>query len=390
VAIGLTVIVALALPRHLSTVSDFILWVLFVLGVAPSILLAQYSQTLESTEATKMGFAIAGTMLMVVFLTARGPQNFVLIKRMEKGVDFWVILAAFSILVYVLVAAQTGLSFRHLALEDVYDVRSEFGAASGGSLAVGYLLPVQINIVNPLFIIKGVLSRRLLPLSAGILGQLIGYSTAGHKSTLFSLLAILSITLLYRVYKTRAVPGAAILLGVTALFLVTLIADRVTGGIVWTALFSRRIIIVPGALVAAYVDVFQYRPRQNFADIIPIADPYASANPAHIVGAQFVGDYTTAANVSLFGHGYLQMGYVGMFVEGAFLVVLLILANLATRNMPLVVSCVAFVGGTVALVSSSVFTTALTHGFFATIALCALAPAKTWYRTKSRSRNMNL
>lgn len=384
IAIALTVIVAVALPRTITRVSDFILWVFFVLGVAPSILLAQYSKTLESAEALKMGFTIAATTLIVIFLAKLGPQEVNLVKRFEKGTTFWTCLVVFSIAVYTALVFQTGLSFKYLALDDVYGVRSDFGTASAGSIIVGYLLPVQINAVNPMFIIKGILSKRVVPLSVGCLGQFVAYATGGQKSTLFSLFAILGIVLLFRIYNLRVVRGSAILLGITAISTLALLADRLNGGILWTSLISRRVMIVPGALTAAYVEVFHNSPRQNFAEVIPLfPNPYTDIRPVNIVGAQFVGDPTTAANVNLFGHGYLQMGYLGMFIEGAVLAILLILANSATRDLPLVVSCVAFFGGTLALVSASVFTTTLTNGFFATIVLCALAPPDTWHRSKT-------
>jgi hypothetical protein len=384
IAIALTIVVGIALPRRISRVSDFILWVLFTLAVAPSILLAQYSKTLPVNDATIMGVAVAAATIMVILLTAAMPSGGLPIRRLNSGADFWVLITIFSVSLYTYLVATTGLQLRTLSFSDVYDVRGDFATASTGDAIIGYLLPIQANVVNPLLMARGVYSGRVAPFAIGFMGQLVIYSSTGHKSVLFAAVALVGIAGLFR-FSPR--PRGLVIMGAVAAASTTaLLVDRLLDTTLWTSLISRRLMVVPGALTAAYVLVFQHRPRQNFADVIPgIKNPYDAINPTHIVGAEFIGNSHTAANVNLFGHGYLNFGYLGMFIEAGVLVLLLALANAATRGMPTAVAALVFFSPALALVSGSVFTTTLTHGFFAAIVICAIAPNRGWGRRR-RSR----
>lgn len=388
-AVLMVAAVAWMMPRRLKRVSDFILWILFVRTVAPSILLAQFSRTLTPDEALLMGAAVAGSMTMVIVLTAAAPRDALSMKRLHVGIDFWVILGAFAGLIYCYLIVTTGISFRVLSFSDVYDTRADFAEAGGGGAIIGYSLRLLTNVINPLFVARGIYSGRALPLIAGIGGQFLVYATAGHKSHLFSVAVMIGVALLFR--WNRRPPGVAILWAVTVASSLAVAADRLLGGITWTSLISRRAIIVPAALTAAYVAVFQERPRQWFADVLPFIDnPYTSIRPPNLVGAEFVGNPDTFANVNLFGHGYLQAGYLGMFIEAAVLVVLVALANAATRGLPLPVACLVFVAPAMALTSASVFSTVLTHGFLAAIVLSAIAPSRGWgKRAKSRATEVS-
>ncbi|WP_133434059.1 hypothetical protein [Aeromicrobium phragmitis] len=378
IAILITALVALILPQHIERVSDFILWIVYVLAVAPSILLAQYSQTLPPDEATAMGLAIGATMAMAVILLRIGPKWHPNLARMDWGIDFWVLIGGFAFLIYGYMVLTTGLRLQLTALTDVYDLRESFGGRASGDRVVGYLVPVLRNVINPLLIARGIGARRFLPLAAGSLGQLVIYASTGHKSVLFSVPAIIGLAMLFRLYRNRP-PGVAVLVAVATTSLLALVLDRITGSLLWTSLLSRRMMIVPGALTAAYVAVFGNRPRQNFADVIPfVDDPYTATSPVNIVGAEFVGNINTAANVNLFGHGYLNFGYLGMFIEGLVLVVLLIIANGATRGLPVMTSCAIFFVPSISFVSASVFTTALTHGFLAAVVVSLIAPSTGW------------
>ena len=98
-----------------------------------------------------------------------------------------------------------------------------------------------------------------------------------------------------------------VLIGVSLSSLAALAVDKLLGGITASSLLIRRFIVVPGALAAAYVAVFQNRPKTNFSDsVLPfLSNPYANGlSPTHLVGEIFVGNTETAANVSLLGHGY--------------------------------------------------------------------------------------
>lgn len=381
-AIVATVVVAVVLPSRIRKVSDFLLWLLFVLGAAPSILLAQYSQTLTASEATIMGLCVAGCMVVArigvesVHLT-RSP-----VRRLNRGVDFWVLLGTAAVVIYVYMIAAYGIAIRPLSLTDVYDVREDFGAATSSAPMLGYMLPVLTKVINPLLMARGVFSLRFVPFGLGAFGQMAIYSSTGQKNVLFYIAVAIGLGLLFR-FGLRP-PGRRILFVIGGAASLGFVLDWVTGSRLWSSLLVRRVMVVPGALTAAYVAVFDGMPRMNFAEVLPfVEDPYTGISPVYIVGAAFVGSPETAANVNIFGHGYLNFGYIGMFVETGVLVALLLLANLATRGLPTPVACIAFFAPGMAFASASVFTAMLTHGFLAAVVICALAPGNGWGKRTS-------
>lgn len=377
ISITATVLVALVLPRRVRRVSDFLLWLTFVLGAAPSILLAQYSMTLSVSEATIMGVCIACCMVFATVVVSNVRILRLPVARLNSGIDFWVLIGVAAFAIYVYTIATTGLQVRALSLRDVYGVRDEFGSASSSAPLLGYLLPLLTNVINPAIMAKGVLGRRVVVFLVGAVGQAIIYSSTGQKSVLFYVPVAIGVGLLFR-GKGRP-PGSRILVAITGAASFGFVLDWLTGSRFWSSLLVRRVMVVPGALTGAYVAVFEGLPRMNFSEILPFVDsPYGDTRPVFIVGEAFFGDPDNAANVNIFGHGYLNLGYPGMFIEALIMALLLVFANAACRNLPTPVACVIFFAPGIAFSSASVFTTVLSHGFLAAIIVCAVAPANGW------------
>lgn len=383
VAILAAVVVALMLPRRVRHTSDFILWLLFIVAGAPSILITQYALILPTDQATIVGLHVAGCLIMTRVVTAVRPRNFM----PQGGVSpalFWHLLVGASALIYAYLAFINGIQLRVLDINDVYSVRSDFAEVTTGDALLGYLLPIQYGVINPLFIARGFYSRRRGYLLAGILGQALIYTTVGLKSVLFSILGIVIVGYLFR--HSPRLRGIQIMRAGTLGAVGALVVDYVTSAFALTGSFTRRFLIIPGALTSAYVLIFADRPKTNFADsLLPfLSNPYTTS-PTHIVGSLFVSNAGTSANVNLFGHGFLNYGFVGMYIESLVLAVLLWLIDDVTRRIPTAVTSIIFLMPAAALANASVFTTILTHGFAAGMVICAIAPRKGW-ATRSRTR----
>ena len=76
-----------------------------------------------------------------------------------------------SAVAYVYLLGTVGFSTEWLSFANVYDVRTDFAGRTSQSPVVGYLLPVVYNVINPIFIARGILGRRLPWLAAGISGS---------------------------------------------------------------------------------------------------------------------------------------------------------------------------------------------------------------------------
>jgi len=376
VALVATIAVALVLPRAIARPSDFMQWILFATAGAPAILIPQYSAVLPQSEATKTGLSVAGSLILIRTIAALRPRS-VMPRMRVSSHSFWIALAAISTLIYSYLALYAGFRFSLLAFADVYDARSDF--ASAPIPYIGYILPIQYNVINPVFITRGVYSRRALPFLFGAAGQVVIYMTTGRKAVLLSIAGLAVGAWLFK--SSRRLTGHKILALAATAIAGSFLIDKLTGSLVWTALFVRRFIVIPGILTAAYVAVFQNRPKMLFSDslFVWLDNPYP-VRAVYIVGAEFVGDAQTAANVSLFGDGYLNYGYIGMFVEAAILGMLLWFVDDAARGLPTPVTSLLFFMPTVALASGSIFTVMLTHGFAAAIIACGMLPKTGWDR----------
>jgi hypothetical protein len=85
-------------------------------------------------------------------------------------------------------------------------------------------------------------------------------------------------------------------------------------------------------------------------------------------------DSSGSANVNFLGHGYVSMGYLGMYIEGAVLAILLALIAGCVHDMPVGLGVGLFAMPAVAVSESSIFVALLTHGAIAALVWSRLLP----------------
>lgn len=375
IALILVVGLTLILPRRLTVASDFILWLLFIMVVAPSILICTYNPLISPEQATELGVVIAASFLLVrVFAKVRLGSLMPSLK-LDSGF-LWILLAGYTTLVYVLLALFVGVRFQALSVTDVYGVRADYSQSVSTIPILGYLLPIQYSVINPLFMARGLYSRRWTLLAIGIGGQLAIYTSIGVKSVLFSVIVILGLAVAYR--GARVVTAFRIVVSVVAGMVVCWAIDSLTGSLTLNGLLVRRFLVAPGFLTEAYVKVFAGQPKTHFSEFLPFASNSYSVSSARLVGAQVANDPGTSANVNWLGHGYSSLGYAGIFVESLVIILLLWLANEATRGLSPPVASMLFLMPAISLGSSSAFTSILTGGYLAAVIAAMILPRSGW------------
>ena len=400
---GTTCLVALTLPPRPSRVSHVVLLVLFVVAVAPAMLMVAYTgyvrgaDAVLATLAVGAGFAVAtlGMSLLDgraarVAEDARSPTGRAASpttspttrRRLRPGTLAWVVCGVHSALTYGLMAATTGLSLHLVALDDVYDVRAAYKEeVLAGSGALGYLLSGQANVVNTLVIARG-LSRRNVPLVVlGVLGQLVLYSGTGFKTILFSFPAVLAVALATGLLRRRtAAVRAAWLAAPVALMAAAAVADELQGGLVWTSLFTRRFLITPGVLTSVYVDFFGDNPPAMLGQSVLrwwVDYPYDRSIPLE-VGQYLQPGGALAANANLFADGFANFGVPGVVGTGVALLLFLRVVDHVSRGLPLAVGAMVMVMPSITLSNTSLPTAMLSHGLLIGALVLALAPRTGW------------
>lgn len=376
--LALTALTAISLPLQVRRPSDFVLWMLFCLAAAPSILISQYNSRIPPDQSVLTGLAVALTMVMIrigAYVRIDLPAK--VLPRLPQEI-VWLGLMAASVITDATLIMTSGIAVTWLPLNDVYAVRSDFEQFYTSLPALGYLVPIASNVINPVFMARGVIQRLYVWLGIGAVGQYVLYVTTGNKVILFSIPAVLGLSLLFRGW--RVVAGRQLLLAVSIVAAGTLVLDTLFKTTAWTSLILRRFLIVPGALTAGYVTVFLNQPKTHFADspLKWLDSPYGDLLPSFLVGTKFVGDPTTNANASLFGHGFAAYGYAGMFIEGLALVPVLWLLDITGRGLPPRLFALTLLMPCVSLASASVFTAMLTHGVLAAALVLALLPRQGW------------
>lgn len=379
--LALAVLSSVVLPRRMGKPSDTALWIIQVSAALPALLCAQYLTILTEPEAFVFGVHVVGTMVLIRLVCAGMPPITFGHRLQNLGRLFWIALVVYAVAIYGLLVVFAGVQLRFVGLLDVYDLRSDFESHAAAIPLMGYLLPLLYNVVNPLLAGRGLFTRNWALFAAGMGGQVLLFLAAGQKSVLFSTVFLAGLAFLYR---GRRIPSGALLITViTVGSLLALLADRVTGTIYASSVFIRRFLILPGALAAAYVDIFSRLPQTSFGDSVLrfLGNPYAEGpTPAHIVGQLYIGHAETSANVSIFGHGYLSWGYPGMYLEGLTLGLMLWLIDRAAVGLPAKVGALMVVMPSIAVSSASIFTSILTHGLAGLVVLLAMTPREGWER----------
>lgn len=374
-AVGLVTLTAATLPRSLTRGSDYLQWMLFVIATAPAILLAQVMTALSVGDAMRLGVGLAAGTTFVRLGAAIAPD----LSRLRPGPELnnraWLVLLGYSAGLYAYLFMTTGIPTTWVDFADVYDVRSEFITATGGTL-LGYLLPIQYNVVNPILIARGWFAQTWTLFWIGVIGQVVIYLEQGQKGVLLSVAAMLGIIWMCR--GGRALTGARLLTAAGAVALVALILDAIVGSFWWTSLVVRRFLVVPGALTVGYVSVFQTWPKAHFYQFGIGESPYGSDGPSYIVGREFLGYPHGNANVNLWGNGYMNAGYLGMFVMAVLFVLLLWVIDAATDGLPAPVVGAILLRMAIVLASANLATAMLSHGLLALIVFCVFLPRDGW------------
>lgn len=386
-AVLMTSAVALALPVRLNRPSHVVLWVLFVVCVAPTMLMGVSAGYLSPGTALLLSAAVGTSFVLVTVGIPRAAPETQTIAGDELRLGSlsirrrtltWTVCGVYSALTYGIMAATVGVHLRFVALDDIYDVRADYAADVGTGGTLGYLLTGQAYVVNPLLLARGIFRRRPSLVVLALVGQFLLYSSTGFKAVLFSFVAVLGMAVLFR---GRSVKGSApLLVAPLAIMVVSAVADEAQGGITWTSVFTRRFMLAPGLLSSVYVDYFSHNPVAMYAYSFLgswFDYPYDVPPPKRIAD-YLVSGSSGYANANLFADGFANFGWLGIGLAAFVLWVWLRVVDRATRGLPMRVAAMALVMPSIMLSNTSVFTAMLSHGLLVGTIILAICPRTGW------------
>lgn len=379
-ATALAIAVALLIPRRIDRPSVLMVWVIYMVAVLPGLIVPQLHPALAPEDALWSALALATAFAIIAILGTRRTLRGFMPKMTVTPTTFGIILALVSACTYSYLALTTGLPTSLPAFGEVYDVRADFKVAISGTY-LGYVIPLQANVINPAFIVRGLYSNRWGWIVLGFLGQAVIYGAIAQKAILLSTPVLIVVAFLFRA-RSRP-PGILLILGVTLVAAAALAADGINKSRWLTSLFVRRFIITPGLLYGAYVGVWQDIPKalwRHSSITFSLWDYPYPYTPPYMVGSRFFGSAEMSANANVFADGYANFGYLGVFISAAVVTVVLWAIDDVSQGLPVAVAGIIFLVPSLELSGSSIFTVLLTHGLGAAILLAALMPREGWWQ----------
>lgn len=364
---------AVFLPRRAKTPSSVLLWVLYIVVVAPTVLTQPYMGTMD--EWTAVGFS---ALLSAAFIVSIAIANRRVDPRPLRAhaslSSFWLIVGLFTLITYLYIGLTTGISLRFLSILSVYDQRADYREALAESTLLGYLVSNQANVVNPLLISWGVKRRYWPMVILVVIAQFVLYTATGFKTVLFSLLAIALLLVIFRISKR---PRLIVLLwGAMGMVIAAGIIDRANDSILLTSLFSRRFLFTPSRLSGLYFEWYSNNPLSMLANSVlsPFIQSHYEYGPARTIAIFATGAPDSSLNANIFAAGFAEFGYFGLVGVAVLLGMYLRVLDRAGANLPVWFTSTVAVMPAITLSNTALHTAVLSHGLAAAVLLLIVVP----------------
>lgn len=369
---------AFLIPTGSERPSYSIYMILYIFTYIPSSMIPCYTNLIDAENILTFHVVLM-LLFLLIGLVYHVPVMRVKFVKLESSY-LWTFVGLASVCFYSIIVAAFGLNFNLVALDDVYEVRSEYknSVEQTGAL-VSYAIQWQSCVFNLLMMGHGLASRKPLLLLAGLIGQFMIYSITGFKSVLFS--GLLVAALGGMLWLSRRRYGLYIAWSAAGMILASGLVYSMTETLTLPSL-TNRLLVTPGLITGQYYDFFSNHPNSMLGDSIFrwfVEYPY-SMPVANVIGEHYYNSRNCSANGNLWAYGYASFGYLGLVVfSGLLALVMWLYDSLAQRCDPRIS---IFLAGIFALNISngSLLTCLLTHGFLISMLIVYLYSCAN-YRT---------
>lgn len=282
-------------------------------------------------------------------------------------------LTLFALLAYLIFFSSFGLKAPS-GLFDVYDTRlAARNVIMDGPPGLGHLLRLFSNVINPLFIIYGLLCRNKRYFFLGVIGQLLIFTFDGTKSTLLSPLLVVGFFLLYRSGQLNFSRFLILLvISVSLLFLLDIIFFYGDPSWPLTHFFTRRFVMVPGHLSALYFEYFQSNEFFGVATFVGGGGNYQGySSPGFLIGDMIFSNAEGNSNANFIIDGFARAGIFGVGVSFLILTALMFMIDAISRSGSNLIFIFLAVVPAFAAINTGITSLVTTHGVGALFLLAA-------------------
>jgi hypothetical protein len=355
-------VILIFMPKSPKKLSNILVWLLILISYIPMLTLFAFKD-----EPRIFMYGVTAFWVLVFLLLHMPSISLAPLK--QSGIIRYSLFVCVGLIVFLMVYKYLGLSFS-FDLTKVYGIRSQY-AATGVPLA-GYLFNWMAYIVNPIFFALFIRERKWLPVALIVVLQMLLFSVTGIKVYLFALPFVLALMWII----TRRNPLAYMGLGLAGAVLVSTLSYWLIDDLWVSALFTRRVLMVPAQLSFSYYDFFSqnelvYLSASRLGFFLDY--PYHLA-PGHLIGEVYFGRPIMNAGTGLTADAYMNFGFVGLALWSVLLAVILKLVDTCSRRVDFRVAIAAIAIPAIILVEAPLTTALLTHGLLLALLVLYLSP----------------
>lgn len=321
--------------------------------------------------------------------------SFLPLKRITSASASWSLILFVScvmcVVILSLIVFHIGVGNFNFDYSEIYQYRADFKDNVPGY--IGYLRPMATKVFLPLLVIIAFARGNIVAqvLSVVLLVFYFGYTN--HKSVIAATVVSLALFYMFRNQVNVSIISK-VFLGILIVcmiqvFIVPLVADLREASYL-TSMVVRRTLFVPSLLDYYHVDYFSEHDftywSQSKVSLGFVSRVY-DLNTPFLIGNEYFGRQTMAANTGFIGSGFSNAGYAGIFIYAAIMGITVSYLNEYGKQFGhAMVIGVAFTQIIGAITSSDLPSVFLTNGLILILITFMFFPRQQVYETVGQQR----
>lgn len=323
---------ALLLPGQIKRVRDEVLWCLLILLVIPALCIATTNPTftLEIRTLTA-GICITGWLALAAFTLPSGRRVWhPPIKFSDR--QYLALICLLSFTAVVVMVLQFNVDHLDLSFDDVYDRRTEFKETAG---YVGLVAPWLSNVIAPTALVLGLYYRKPVAVGIGVFVELLLFSLAGTKSSMFLLVLVVGVYVAVRLAERGSrFPyfGALLVVSLAVPYAIVKVADSSE----LFGLFTYRAALLPAQLTQFYVQFTEFHAPLWFSHTFLrwLLPPSIDQPLPVVIGDIYNPGSGTYANANLWADGFVSAGWLGVLIASGIAAISILVFSALARGRP--------------------------------------------------------
>lgn len=366
VALLMLNLINLFLPLYLRKPSDFLVNYHFIFPILPLLVLYAF-------QGYDVIFILASSFcfLWVLFLTKIAPISISIFSLKKEQYINLLLLVAFIVLISIFLMG--GYRYFNLDITKVYFFRED--ASNNLPSIFGYILPALGKVVLPMALALCLKLKFYYRALIVALACLILFGLTGTRSMLFYPVVVFTVYFLFNYF--RSLNFLFFFYAAIVGFLV-LLASLTPIGETVSSLIIRRAFIFPAYITTLYFDFFSVN-EKVFWSLSQVTFGFLDypyyLKPGNLISHIYFDEVSMNVNTGWLGSGYMQLGFVGMFIYSSLLGLIIYIINCFSIEKDARLIGASLVGIFMSIFQSiDLLTSLFTHGLLLILLIIAILP----------------